>query len=138
MSNNVLLGNPAMKKSTKAVLLSALVFPGMGHLSLKKYVAAIVLVGASFASIYYTMSKSVENAMQIVDQMQSNYGQQDVAAIIDSVSKQPAGSDAYLLDIATAVFVICWLIGIIDSYRVGRALDKKDETSLNRQHNETR
>jgi hypothetical protein len=120
-----------MKKSTKAVLLSALVFPGMGHLSLKKYVAAIVLVGASFVSIYYTMSKSLENAMQIVEQIQKDNGQTDVAAIMDAASKQPADSDAYLINIATYVFVICWLIGIIDSYRVGRVQDKKDEASLN-------
>ena len=126
-----------MKKTTKAVLLSALVFPGMGHLSLKKYLAAIVLAGASFASIYYTMTKSVENALQIVEKMQIDYNQPDVAAIIDSVSQQPAGSDAYLLDIATAVFVICWLIGIIDSYRIGRAQDKKDAASHKDQGNRT-
>jgi len=121
-----------MKKSTKAVLLSALVFPGMGHLSLKKYIAAIVLAGASFASIYYTMTKSVENALLIVEKIEKDYNQPDLAAIIDSASQQPVGSDAYLLDIATAVFVICWLIGIIDSYRVGRAQDKMDEASRKR------
>jgi len=124
-----------MKKSTKAVLLSALVFPGMGHLSLKKYLAAIVLAGASFASIYYTMTKSVENALLIVEKIEKDYNQPDLAAIIDSASQQPAGSDAYLLDIATAVFVICWLIGIIDSYRVGRALDKKDAAPHSDQRN---
>jgi hypothetical protein len=120
-----------MKKSTKAVLLSALVFPGMGHLSLKKYIPAIVLVTVSFASIYYTMTKSVENALQIVEKMQIDYNQPDVAAIIDSVSQQPAGNDAYLIDIASTVFVICWLFGIVDSYRVGRAQDKKDAASNN-------
>jgi hypothetical protein len=118
-----------MKKSTKAVLLSALVFPGMGHLSLKKYMPAAVLAGTAFASIYYTLSKSVEIAQQMVEKIQNDYGQQDVAAIIDSVSNQPASSDAYLTDIASTVFVICWLIGIIDSYRTGRAQDKKDEAS---------
>jgi predicted small integral membrane protein len=121
-----------MKKSTKAVLLSALVFPGLGHLSLKKYVPAAVLAGASFASIYYTITKSVENALQIVEKIQMDYSQPDVAAIIDSVSQQPVGSDAYLIDIATTVFVICWLFGIIDSYRAGRAQEKTDEALLNK------
>lgn len=121
-----------MKKSTKAALLSALIFPGMGHLSLKKYIPAVILAGASFVSIYYTMSRSVETALQMVEKIQTDYGQPDLAAIIDSASQQPAGSNAYLIDIATTVFVLCWLIGIIDSYRIGRLQDKNDSASVNR------
>ena len=35
------------------------------------------------------------------------------------------GTEAQLLNIAAAVLFISWLIGIVDSYRVGRAQDKK-------------
>jgi len=47
----------------------------------------------------------------------------DVAAMMEMASKQPAGSEVYLIDVATAVFIVCWIIGIIDSYRVGRVRD---------------
>jgi hypothetical protein len=115
-----------MKKSTKAVLLSAFVFPGTGHLLLKKYITAIILIGASLASTYYIVSTTVEESLLIVEQIQSGSVQPDVAAIEDMMSKQSTGADAYLLDIATYLFMICWLAGIIDSYRIGRALDKSD------------
>jgi hypothetical protein len=55
-----------MKKSMKAALLSAFVFPGAGHFFLKKHITGTVL----------------------------------------------------------AVFIISLLVGIIDSYRVGRIQDK--------------
>ena len=50
----------------------------------------------------------------------------DAAAIEELVAKRSTGTDAYLIDIAMYIFIICWLIGIIDSYRVGRARDKTD------------
>jgi hypothetical protein len=113
-----------MKKSTRALLLSALVFPGSGHLYLKKYVHGLVLAGASLAALYYLFSKSMEEAMRIVENIQSGSVQPDVAAIMEMASNQPVGADAYLLDVATTVFIICWVLGMIDSYRVGRVQDR--------------
>jgi len=121
-----------MKKSTKAVLLSALVFPGVGHIFLKKYMSGVVLAGASFAAIYYLLSKMVEKALQITESIQSGDVQLDVEAITELVSKQSTGAEAQLLNIATAAFIICWLIGIIDSYRVGYTQDNSDEVLVNR------
>jgi len=112
-----------MKKSTKAALLSAFVFPGVGHIYLKKYIPGVVLVGASLAGIYYLISKTVENALQIVEQMQSGAVQANVAAITELVAKQSTGTDSQLLNIAAVTIIVLWIIGVIDSYRVGRARD---------------
>ena len=114
-----------MNKSTKAALLSAFVFPGVGHVFLKKYISGIVLVGASFAAIYYLISKTVEMALQITEKIQSGDVQLDVTAITELLSKQSIGTEAHLVNIATAAFIILWLIGIIDSYIVGTLQDKK-------------
>jgi len=116
-----------MKKSTKAVLLSAFVFPGAGHFFLKKKFSGVMLVGASFAGIYFLVSKTIERALEITEKIQSGDIRPDVVAIAEMVSKQPTGAEAQLLKYATAVLVICWVIGIIDSYRVGCARDKNDE-----------
>ncbi len=121
-----------MKKSTKAVLLSAFVFPGAGHFFLKKYISGVVLVGASFAGIYFLISKTKERALQITEKIQSGDIRSDVAAIAEIISKQPTGTEAQLLKYATAVLIICWIIGIVDSYRVGCVRDKHDEVLVNR------
>lgn len=118
-----------MKRSLKAVLLSALVLPGAGHIYLKKYLPGAVLIGASFAAAYYLFSKSLEMAVQIADKIQGGDIQPDVEAITELVANQQAGSDAQLLNIATAVFIICWLVGIIDSFRIASAREKNDQGS---------
>jgi hypothetical protein len=116
-----------MKKATKAVLLSALVFPGTGHIFLKKYKAGVVLAGVSIAGMYYVVSNAIDTAMAIVEQIQNGEVQIDSAlAISELASKQPAGSEAWLLNIATYAIIICWIIGIIDSYRAGRLADNND------------
>ena len=118
-----------MKISTKAVLLSALVFPGTGHLLLKSYRTGMLLISASLVSLYYLVTTSVEAALQIVDKIQSGEVSPDVASITDLVSKQSAGAEMLWSNVATAVLVICWVIGIIDSYRKGRVRDKDDSTN---------
>lgn len=112
-----------MKKSTKAALLSALVFPGVGHFYLKKYVSACVLAGTAFIALYYLTAKAVARAMQIVDKIQSGEIQPDIAVITELVSKAPTGTEALLINIATAIFIISWIVGMVDAYRIGRLHD---------------
>ena len=116
-----------MNKSKKAALISALVFPGAGHLYLKKYLSGAILVGATLGSLSYLITKIVEITLQITEEIQAGKVQLNAMEITELVSKQTSGSEAQLYDIATAVIFISWLVGIIDSYRIGRMPDKKSE-----------
>jgi TM2 domain-containing membrane protein YozV len=120
-----------MKKSTKAVLLSAFVFPGAGHLYLKKYVPGCILAGVSLVGIYYLVTKTVERAWEIAEKIQSGAVQLDATTIAELVSQQSAGTDAQLTNIATLAIIICWVFGIIDSYRVGRVRGKNEQDLIN-------
>jgi len=109
-----------MNKSVKAALLSGFVFPGVGHVFLKRYISGALLAGAAFTALYVLISNAVEMALQITDKIQRGELQPDVAVITELISKQPTGTEARLINIATAILIISWLIGIVDSYRVGR------------------
>ena len=115
-----------MSRSVKAALLSAFVFPGVGHFYLKKRISGTVLAGAALASLFFVISKSLESAQQIAEQIQSGDGPLDIAEISGLLAEQPAGSESQLFNIASAVFVVSWLVGIFDSYRTGRAMSKND------------
>ena len=115
-----------MTKSIKAALLSAFVFPGVGHLFLKKLISGSLLVCAAFLSAYVVISKSVERALLITEQILSGEIMPDATAITDLISKQPAGDDALLLNVAWGVLFITWLIGIVGSYIAGRANSTSD------------
>jgi hypothetical protein len=113
-----------MKKSIKAALFSALVFPGAGHLFLKKKISGAILGCVSLAALYLIIANMLERAQQIVDKILRGEVSLDVIAITEQLSRQPVGNDSQLLDIAWAVLIFSWIIGIADSYRAGRAQDK--------------
>lgn len=120
-----------MKKSTTAALISAFIFPGLGHLYLKKYLTGVLLVGISFASLYYLVTSVLEMAMEISQKIESGTVQPDIATITAMVTQQSNSANAQLANIATIVLCICWLVGIIDAYRLGNKLDKSNEALTN-------
>jgi len=112
-----------MKKATKAALISAFIFPGAGHIYLKKYISGLLLVGVSSAGIYYLILNIIKKAFQIVEEIQLGHVQADATAINQLLSNQSTGNESDLLNIVTIAIAICWIISIIDSYRIGRAQD---------------
>ena len=52
-----------------------------------------------------------------------------MAAITDLVSQQPSGAEQPM-NIATVALVVCWVIGILDSYWQGRAQEKIEEDKV--------
>lgn len=119
-----------MKKSTKAVLLSALIFPGTGHLYLQKYISGTVLFGTALAGVGYSVSRTVEIISRVLGEIQNGAVPLDAAAIAELVSRQSTGPQVQLLNIATAVLAVCWLVGAVDSYRLGRQLERQEQVSV--------
>jgi len=112
----------------KAALLSALVFPGAGHFYLKKFVSGAVLAIAALGSVYMLVSNALERAQLIADKIVNGEVPLDVEVITNMVTAQPTGAEAQSINIATAVFVISWLVGIVDSYRVGHQQGKRKDS----------
>ncbi len=113
-----------MKKHTKAALLSTFVFPGVGHFLLKKHIQGAALAGTAFVSLYFLIARTIEKTLQVFEKIASGEIQSDAASITDLVLNQSTGSETLLLRIATAALIMSWLVGIVVSYRVGRAQDK--------------
>lgn len=116
-----------MDNTKKAVLLSALLFPGAGHYFLKRYATAALLSVIAVGGLYFLIAETVTRSQQIADQILAGEIAYDVATIARLASTHSAGSDAQLLSNATTAIAIVWLIGMVDSYRVGRQQDAQVE-----------
>lgn len=112
-----------MKKSTKAALLSGLIFPGAGHMFLKQYLRGSVLILAALIATTVIVTAVVQQALAIVDRINSGEIAIETGAIADMVSSSTNAADSPMTNISMLVLVACWLIGIIDSYRLGIAED---------------
>ena len=115
-----------MNKAVKAVLLSAFIFPGTGHLLLKRYISAAILATTALTATYLLVAKALENAMLIVDKIQRGEVAADITTISELVSQQPSNEGLLSTDLMTSILLIIWLVAIIDCYRIGRSLKNKD------------
>ncbi len=112
-----------MKKSTKAVLLSGLVFPGLGHLYLKLWVAGAMLsAGAAFA-IYYLSSIAMTIVLDVSHKIETGTIPADIATVSNAVSQQLSSTEQ-ATNLASITLLVCWVIGIMGSWWQGRAQEK--------------
>ncbi len=109
-----------MTRSLKAMLLSALLFPGAGHLWLKHYWRGAVLMLVTLGAASMLIRSIFERAMTVVDQITAG----DIVADTDTIAQMLAAtSQARAANHDTAlvtVLAVCWVIGIADSFRLGR------------------
>ncbi len=113
-----------MKRSSKAALLSGLIFPGIGHIVLKQYLRGSVLILFALVALSVIVTRIYQRALTIVDRINSGDIPVDTGAIAEMVSNSTSGADSFIENIAVIVLGACWLIGLIDSYRLGVAQEK--------------
>ena len=118
-----------MRKSIKAVLLSALVFPGAGHFSLKKPVQGSLLVGIVLICLYFIFSKVSGITQDLSAKIQNGEMAYDVDKITEVVTEKLSGSGDQIINIAGLILIICWIVGILDSLRIGHLQDKNSASS---------
>ena len=116
----------SVKYSTKAALLSGLVFPGLGHLYLRRYWRGVLLAAGAAAVCYFLVSIAVSSAVDIAGKIEGGDVPLNAEAISAMVSKASQRNERST-DIATVVLLALWAIGIVDSYREGRARDRAKE-----------
>jgi len=113
-----------MKKSIKAPLLSALVFPGAGHFFLKQKITGTILALFASFGLYSITVTILEKAQKIADQILSGDLPANSASISQLASLEALNIDAGSMDLTMAVLFISWLLGIVDSFRIGLKQDR--------------
>ncbi len=108
-----------MKRSIKAALFSGLIFPGLGHMILKLYVRGAVLILSTLIALAVIVTIAVKRALAVVDSINSGEIPVDAGAMMELASNSVNSADNSIANISLIVIVVCWLFGIIDSYRLG-------------------
>ncbi len=109
-----------MKKPIKAVLLSAFVIPGAGHIYLKRYLVAGILILTSLIAFSILVSIAIEKALVITDKILLGEVSADITTISKLITEQGSNTSSSTVNIATSGFIIAWVIGVIDSYRIAK------------------
>lgn len=109
-----------MSRSTTAVVLSALIFPGAGHIYLKQTGRGMALIAVSLMCLWAIIARAMQQASAVLAQLETDGVVPDAGQLADLVSHASNHSESGSAMMATLVLTGCWLFGIIDAYRLGR------------------
>jgi len=91
---------------------------------LKKYLRGSALIISALIASSIIVTVVIQRALTIVDRINSSDIPVETGAIAEMVSNSTNGADSLIENISVIVLGVCWLIGIIDSYRLGIAQEK--------------
>lgn len=107
-----------MSRSTNALLLSVLVFPGAGHLYLKRRGRAMLFIVPSLAAVGYFTLDAIRRAGDMADQIMSGSLGTDPVAI--AARLEQAGPTSLMVNLAIYVMLACWIAAAVDAWLLGR------------------
>ena len=115
-----------MKKSIIAALMSLLVFPGTGHVWLKKTKLGMSLIFISMMALLVSITEIFKVIMRVLNDINSGSISIDpellTATILENLHSNSNNSS--LLNTALTVLIVCWIFSTLDAFRIG--LQKTD------------
>ncbi len=109
-----------MTHTMKSVLLSAAIFPGAGHFYLKKYITAVLLASVASITSLLIIANFTSRILMVFEKIKAGELAPDFLLIMQQILKQPVDPDARLSIVVWIVLIICWLVAIVDSYRIAK------------------
>lgn len=117
-----------MTHSLRTVLLSGLVFPGLGQWLLGHRIRAVTFMLAVSICLVVIVSQATQQAYAVLDQIQAAGSALDIATISDAATQATRNSDNSAVHVALIALMLVWVVSMIDAYQVGRLKDRKEKS----------
>jgi hypothetical protein len=113
----------SMSRPTTAVLISLLIFPGFGHLYLRRKARALLFIVPALAAGLYFANDAWTRANALADQIMSGSLGTDPVALAARLDN--SGATSPLVDLAMYVVLACWIGAALDAWLLARRLPPK-------------
>jgi hypothetical protein len=114
-----------MKESTKGVLLSGLVYPGLGQLIIGQVASGILFILITTAGLFVFIYRMIQRAVRGIDEILPLLANNeiDVNTLKELLSRDSAGGwGAETISLISVAG--CWLAAIVHAYFVGKKIDR--------------
>lgn len=118
-----------MNNSLKGAFWSGLIFPGLGQVVLKHYKRGAVIMLAVLAGLTVIVVQAVQKAFIILEKIEPAGGAIDMNTILDAASQASTQSDSLIFSFAVLWVTFCWIIGVVDAYKIGKKKDIKEDSA---------
>jgi len=112
-----------MKLAYKALLYSALIYPGGGHFLLRRYALGTAYAAFATACLGTLLVRAMEIAQGISERILSGEIPLDIGQIRAEISLQAFAGGSTMVSVATWLLVGCWIVAGADAFRLGRQRD---------------
>jgi len=112
-----------MNNSLKGAFLSGLIFPGLGQVVLKYYKRGAVIMLTVLVSLSIIVVKAVQHALAILEKIESEGGAISMSTISGAATQASTISGSLTFDLALLLVILCWIIEVVDAYRIGKKKD---------------
>ena len=118
-----------MNNAIKGALLSGLLFPGLGQISLKHYRRGFVLMFSVLTALTVVVVYVVQQALAILEKIKLEEGALEMSAISNAVAQASDTSSSLILNFVSLLIIFCWIFGIVDAYRIGKKRDLEEQST---------
>ena len=87
-------------------------------------------MGITFICLYYLFSTVFTISQNLAARIESGDIPFEVGKMTELISQELSGGDDQVIVISTFLLLISWATAIIDSYRVGKVLDKNEAAEV--------
>lgn len=113
-----------MKPLYKALIFSAIVFPGAGYFILQRRARGWIALGVTLACLFVLLQEANHKAQIIAQKILDGSIPLDVDIIREQILHADGLYSATSLSLVTGMIGVTWLVGMTDAYRIGRQLEK--------------
>ena len=110
-----------MKRSLKAALLSAFIFPGAGHFYLQKYRWGSLYVVTAFILLSLFVMNIINTVQQMINRLTEQGGLLDSVKMVQLISNQITVNGGQQVNLIISMLLVVWVVSVIDAYRVGQS-----------------
>ena len=124
-----ILEKDTMNNSLKGAFLSGLVFPGLGQVVLKHHKRGAVIMLTVLVSLSVIVIEAVQKAFAILEKIESEGGTIDMNTISNAATQASTTSDSFIFSFALLLIIFCWIIGVVDAFRIGKKKDMEQQST---------
>lgn len=104
-------------------MLSALVFPGLGQIALKRRQRGVAFVVATLAGLVLIVAVATREAGRILAMIQAEGGVIDQGAMSRAIAEATSWSGNLTFNLLLIAVALCWVYSALDAYRIGKQQD---------------
>ena len=113
-----------MTRAIKGALLSGLVYPGLGQISLKHHLRGLAFLLAATLGLVAAVVQATRIALEIVENLDLSQGAMALEQIFQASQQAVAQAHTGRFKIAMALILFSWIISTVDAYLLGRRIDR--------------